>query len=119
MKFTKKEYYARIDELASDIIDGAKEQAEDVADKDELMELVLDSILHETIDSLDWVIYYAYNLTVLMHSDNSEYYAEEFGGDSLVHSLKDGGLQGLHCAFAYWAMYADTLEALQDKLSEL
>lgn len=109
------EYYNEIDSLALAIIEEAKERAED---KDEAEELINDYILHEFVDSHEFVIYYAKAFEVLGISSNDEYMMENLGEESAVEVLKSGGLSGLHSALAFWAMYADVQEVIYDKLEE-
>lgn len=72
--------------------------------------------VHEVVDGHQWVIYYAYNLQVLMHSDNDEAMIEELGEESAGHVLRENGLNGLHSALAFWAMYRDVMDDLGDEL---
>ena len=89
-------------------------------DKDEIEELVNDSLLHETVDGSQYAIYYHYHLDILKHSTNSEY-AIDTGilcGNSLANILKDDGLTGLHQALAFYAMYADVQEEINEILEQ-
>ena len=78
-------------------------------DRDEAEELINDSLLRETIDGHEWIIYYSYNLDVIQHSDNEDYMIDNFGIDEAGFILKDKGLSGLHSAIAFWALYADRI----------
>ena len=85
-------------------------------DKDEIEELVNDSLLHEIVDGSQYAIYCHYHLDILKHSTNSEYAIDNiFCGDTLADILKKDGLTGLHQALAFYAMYAD----VQAELSEI
>lgn len=112
MNITAQEYWREVNELADSIACEAMQQADN--NREQAEELVNDSLLHEMIDGHQWVIYSGYNLDVLQYSDNDEYMVDNFGGDELVHVLKEQGLSGLHNALAFWALYAD----VQDKISE-
>ena len=79
--------------------------------RDEIREIIFDSRLHETIDGHQWVIYTYYNLQVLQHTDNAEYMVDTFGGDEVV-AATENGIDSLHCALAFWAMYADVSDHL-------
>lgn len=79
----------------------------------------LNDRLHETIDGHQWVIYNAYNLDVMRHSDNEDYYLDNFGGEDAAHVLKDRGIDGLHNVIAFWCMYADVQDILSDALDEV
>lgn len=89
-----------------------------VEDKEGLEELLNDSILHETIDGSEYIIYNCYHLPIIQFSDNEDYYIDNFGSESLEHSLKEGGLSGLHCAIAFYALYADVSERMYEILND-
>ena len=110
------EYWTEIKGIAADLVTEAMEQAEN--DKDKAEELINDSLLHETIDGHQWVIYYGYNLDVIKYSDNEGYYNDNFGAESLAASLEQGGLDMLHCHIAFWCMYADVQEQLETAFNE-
>lgn len=116
MKISNKEYFAEVNAIAKSIIQDAMEQADN--NREDAEELISDSLLHEAIDGHQWIIYYGYNLEVYEHSDNSDYYIENFGDDCLAHSLKEGGLNGLHQALAFWGLYADVNDKIQEYLDE-
>ena len=112
-------YWKEINDLARGMIEETYEWL-DKADMepDEIIEDVMDQItdhvLHETIDGHQWVIYYAYNLDVIKFSNNSDYMVENFGNDEAGHILSKQGLDSLHTAIAFWAMYADVQDVLHD-----
>jgi len=109
------EYYKEINELSISIIEQAMEQAED---KEEAEEMLNDYLIHENVDSHEFVIYYAKAFEVLGISSNDEYMIENLGEESAVEALKSGGLSGLHSALAFWAMCADVQEVIYDLLEE-
>ena len=110
---TSYEYWNEVESLAKSII--ADAMAENDNDKDAAMDDINDSRLHATIDGHQWVIYTAYNLDVYQHSENSDYFIDNFGNDEAGAILKDRGLDGLHAVIAFYALYAD----VQDKINEL
>ena len=110
---TSSQYWNEIQSLAVSIAEEAMAQCDN--NRDEAEELINDSLLHETIDGHQWVIYYAYNLDVYQHSDNPDYYIDNFGGDAAAYVLKEKGLDGLHNVLAFWSLYAD----VQDKIDEV
>ena len=110
------EYYLEINNIAESIVDDAMQQFDN--DRSEAEEFINDTLLHEVIDGHQWVIYQSYNLDIIGHSSNEEYMIDNFGGESLEASLKDGGLNGLHTAIAFWAMYADVQELIDTKIDE-
>lgn len=109
---TSSQYWDEVQDLAVSIAEDAMASCDN--NREEAEELINDSLLHETIDGHQWIIYYAYNLDVYQHSDNSDYYIDNFGGDDAAFVLKEKGLDGLHQALAFWSLYAD----VQDKIAE-
>ena len=109
---TSSQYWNEVQSLAVSIAEDAMSRCDN--DRSEAEEMINDSMLHETIDGHQWIIYYAYNLDVYQYSDNSDYYIENFGSDDAAHVLKENGLNGLHQALAFWSLYAD----VQDKIGE-
>jgi len=103
-----KEYWKEIAELAESCIQEAIEDG--AKSEDDIWDRVYDWILYETVGDHEWVIYYSHNLDVVGHSDNEEYMLDNFGPESIVEALADGGLSSLHCAIAFWCMYADVAD---------
>jgi hypothetical protein len=124
---THSEYWKEISSIAETLVDEAMDEAKqdydgNNPDFDELKEIAEESIndsrLHETIDGHQWVIYYAYNLDVIQHSANEDYYSDNFGAESLASSLEQGGLDALHCHIAFYAMYADVQDNIDNAFDE-
>ncbi len=109
-EITQQLYWKEVRELAEGIVEEAL--ADNDGDREAAEEEVNDTRLHETIDGHQWVIYYAYNLDVLKYSDNAEYMSDNFGGESLEASIKEGGIDMLHTRMAFWALYADVQGAI-------
>lgn len=114
---TNAEYWIEVEAIANCIATEAMQSCDN--DRDEAEELINDSLLHETIDGHQWIIYNHYNLDVIQYSDNEDYYIDEFGTESAGEELKSGGLSGLHTAVAFWALYADVQNMLSDELDTL
>ena len=118
-ELTYPEYWAEVKSLAENMISETFEWLDDKAEltRDECFDATMDEIndhvLHETIDGHQWVIYYAYNLDVIKHSANEDYYADNFGGEALASSL-ESGLDTLHCHIAFWCLYADVADELAE-----
>lgn len=110
------EYWTEIKSIATELVSEAMSQSDN--DREAAEELINDSLLHETVDGHQWVIYYAYNLDVIQHSDNEDYMVDNLGSEALEYSLKEGGLSGLHTAIAFWCMYADVQEYIDDAFSD-
>lgn len=111
-ELSSKQYWDEISSIAESLAEDAMAATE--YDRQSAEDDIQDSRLHETIDGHQWVIYNAYNADVMRHSDNTDYYIDNFGGDGAGHILKERGLDGLHNVIAFWCMYAD----VQDKLSD-
>ena len=114
------EYYQVIASVTDSVIYHLNEAIDcgDVNDKADLEELLNDTLLHEEIDQCSWSIYTSHHLPIIQYSDNDEYMMDNFGDECLAKSLKSGGLSGLHCALAFWALYADVYESITEVLSE-
>lgn len=108
---TYTKYWAEIQSIADDIAAEAMEQAD--GDRDQAEDIINDTLLHETIDGHQWVIYYAYNNDVRKHSDNEDYLTDNFGNEYAGQIVTEQGIDSLGTAIAFWCMYAD----VQDKLS--
>ena len=111
-EITSSQYWDEIQSIADSMAEEA--MADNDNDRSAAKDDINDSRLHETVDGHRWVIYSAYNADVMRHSDNTDYYIDNFGGYEAVHVLKESGLDGLHNVIAFWCMYAD----VQDKLSD-
>jgi len=111
---TNTEYWKEIKSITDNLASEAMAENDNYRDAAE--EYINDVALHETIDGHQWVIYYAYNLPVLEHSNNT-YYAEEQG--LIGETPLENGLNSFHTMLAFWAMYADVQEYLSDSLDEL
>lgn len=114
MNISNTDYWNEVSALAKSIAEEAMSECDN--DLDDAQEMVNDRLLHETIDGHQWVIYHAYNLDVLQHSDNTEYMIDNLGNDEASEVLTQGGLSGLHTALAFWALYADVQDKVEGAL---
>ena len=114
---TRSQYWIEVEALANSIATEAMQSCDN--DREGAEEMINDSLLHETIDGHEWIINNAYNLDVIQHSDNTDYYIDEFGSESAGEELKNGGLSGLHTAIAFWALYADVQNMISEELDTL
>lgn len=96
-------------------IDELKYDGEEITEE-AVHDVIFDHVLHDYVDGHQWIIYCHYNIQVLQHSSNAEYAADQFGGDFLAATVRQGGLSGLHTALAYWALYADIAEEIDSGL---
>ena len=113
---TYKEYWKEVRDIASSLVSEAMTDCEN--DRNDALESIYDRGLHETIDGHEWVIYYSHNLDVIRHSDNEDYYEQNFGGDCIKTDLERGGIDGLHVAMAFWCMYADVSDCIETAMDE-
>jgi hypothetical protein len=122
MQLSSVEYWKEVSALAESIVSEAADYTNcntaDTFDRDTVFDRINECTLHETIDGHPWVIYYAYNLSVLEHSDNSDHMIDNLGAESAGEVLKDSGLSGLHSALAFWALYADVADHIDSALDE-
>ena len=116
LSITSSQYWVEVEALATQIAQDAMSQCDN--NRDDAEELITDSLLHETIDGHQWIIYCAYNLDVYQYSNNSDYYIDNFGGDDAAYVLKEKRLDGLHQALAFWALYADVQEKISGTLDD-
>ncbi len=110
------EYWKEVKDLAECIIEDANENVES-GDYDEAQDVIDDYLLHEYVDSHQWVTYYSYSLDMIEHTQNEDYMLDNFGSDMVASALKDG-LDGLHQAVAFWAFYADISDEIGKQLGE-
>ena len=118
---TSAQYYQECENTASLIVEQAIEALQcdnEEVNADNINDKIFDYVLHENIDSHEYVIYNAYHLPILQISSNDDYMIINMGADCLEHELKNNGLSGLHMALAFWAFYADVCEYLNDEISE-
>jgi hypothetical protein len=115
-EITYTEYWQEVNDLAESIVSETMDDNDN--DRDAAESDIWDSRLHETVDGHQWVIYYSYNDDVLRHTENEEYYEDNFGADALAESLKQGGISTLKMHMAFWALYADVSDKLNDALDE-
>ena len=113
---TAQEYYIEVESFTKSLVLEALQECDN--DSEQALELINDSMLHEWIDSHEWIIYYRFHLPILQHSDNAEYMIDHIYDDASI-ILKEKGLSGLHCALAYWAMYGDIMDILQDTIDNV
>ena len=89
MAISNTEYWAQVRETAGSVIEAAREYCCEYegderteGSNESLEEHINDSLLHETIDGHEWIIYYSYNLDILQHSSNDDYMIDELGDDT-------------------------------------
>lgn len=126
-EITCSEYWAEIksltEQIATEAIDQAMGPADGAPFTDEVREaaeeIINDTLLHETTDSHQWVIYYSYNLDVIKHSGNEDYMVDNFGSEHAGDIMKNQGLDSLHSAIAFWCMYADVQDNIESALDAI
>ena len=113
LEFTSTEYYREISDLADDLYSEALEQNDN--DHDLAVEAIHDSLLHEVVDSHQWVIYTYSNELVEQFSANAEAFKDVYNNESIGALVADQGLEALKPIIAYFAMHQD----ISDHLNEL
>ncbi len=114
---TSSQYWIEVEALATQIAQDAMSSCGN--NRSDAEELIADSLMHETIGAHQWVIYNAYNLELLQYSDNPDHYIDEFGTEDAAIVLRESGLGGLHQSLAFWALYADVQEKIEEALDEV
>lgn len=112
LEFTSTEYYREISDLADNLYSEALEQNDN--DHDMAVEAIHDSLLHEVVDSHQWVIYTYSNELVERFSDNDEAFMDVYDNESIGAIVADKGLDALKPIIAYFAMYQDISDRLND-----
>jgi len=113
---TYNEYWTEINSIAENMVSECMDECDN--DREAAEELINDSRLHETIDGHQWVIYYSYNDDVRKHSDNEDYAADNFGNEYLGQIVTEQGYDTLGTVIAFWCMYADVQDKLNDAFDE-
>ena len=113
LKFTSTEYYREISDLADSLYSEALEQNDN--DHDLAVEAIHDSLLHETVDGHQWIIYTYCNELVEQFSANAEAFKDCYDNESIGALVAESGLDGLKPIIAYFAMHQD----ISDHLNEL
>jgi len=112
LEFTSIEYHREISELADNLYSEALEQNDN--DHDMAVEAIHDQLLHELVDGHQWVIYTYSNELVERFSDNAEAFKDVYDNESIGALVADQGLEALRPIIAYFAMYQDISDRLND-----
>ena len=118
------QYWKEITDIAEQLVWSAMNEYDDLNDHDSPVAAsyqaaaIIDRLLHEAIDGHQWVIYYTYSLDVMKYSGNTDYLVENFGAEDAGTILSEGGLESLHQAISFWAMYADVQEKLEQAFDD-
>ena len=112
LEFTSSEYHKEINDLAYDTYHEALEQNDN--DHDDAIAAIHDHLLHELVDGHQWVIYTYSNELVERFSANAKAYQDCYDNESLGAIVSDRGLDALKAIIAYFAMYQDLSEAIND-----
>tara|TARA_R110002110_G_scaffold137783_1_gene323195 strand:- start:182 stop:541 length:360 start_codon:yes stop_codon:yes gene_type:complete len=112
LEFTSTEYHNEISDLAESLYSEALEQNDN--DHELATEAVHDHLLHELVDSHQWVIYTYCNELVEKFSANAEAFKDIYDNESIGALVADQGLDALKPIIAYFAMYQDLSEAISE-----
>jgi len=113
LEFTSTEYHREINDLAYDIYHEALDQNDN--DHDLAVEAIHDHLLHELVDGHQWIIYTYSSELVEQFSDNADAYQDCYDNESLGALVSEKGIDSLKAIIAYFAMYQD----ISDRLNEL
>ena len=113
---TQQEYNTEIKSIAECMVSTAFNEYDEVETIEQAEELINDSLLHETIDGHQWIIYYSYNDDVIRYSDNADAYQDVYSNEDAGALIAEKGLDDFGTVRAYWAMYTDVQEQLQEVL---
>ena len=112
LEFTSSEYHKEINDLAADLYSEALEQNDN--DHDLAVEAIHDHLLHELVDGHQWVIYTYSNELVERFSDNAEAFKDCYDNESIGAIVADRGLDALKPIIAYFAIFQDISDRLND-----
>ena len=112
LEFTSSEYHQEI----SDISDGLYSAAlwKNDNDHDLAVEEIHDHLLHELVDGHQWVIYTYSNGLIERFSDNANAFMDVYDNESIGALVADKGLDAVKPIIAYFAMYQDISDRLND-----
>lgn len=115
------EYWAEVKDTAECMVTEALEQHDN--DRDEAQKMINDTLLHETIDGHEWIIYNGFHLDIIKYTENQDYAVDNFGPECLVDAVtpsgtNTGGLDKIHTVIAFWSFYADVSDKIQIALDE-
>jgi hypothetical protein len=112
LEFTSIEYHREIKDLADSLYTEALDQNDN--DHDLAVEAIHDQLLHELVDGHQWVIYTYSSELVERFSDNAEAFKDVYDNESIGALVTDQGLDAVKPIIAYFAMYQDVSDRLND-----
>jgi len=74
----------------------------------------LSSMIHETIDGHQWIIYTRYHDEILRYSENAEAYEDIFTDEQIGERVAEGGLAAAIAEKAFYAMDQDVRDAISE-----
>jgi len=94
-EITQQAYWEEVESIAKSVTEEAREEGTEICE-----------VVHEAVDSHQWVIYTYANAQVMQWTDNADALTETYGGDLLDGKQTWGEV----CAvFAYCALEADVM----------
>jgi hypothetical protein len=116
------EFHTEVSSIVASIIDEVEsciksEDPEAILDHNYWFDVANDCIIHDTIDSHQWVIYTHKAQQVCILSDKTD----EVINEELVDAndcIVNGGLSRLYTALAYWALYFEVQDLLSDAIQK-
>ena len=113
LEFTSSEYHQEISDIADSLYSEALWQNDN--DHDLAVEAIHDRLLNEIVDGHQWVIYTYSNGLIERFSDNANAFKDAYDNESIGALVADQGLDAVKPIIAYFAMYQD----ISDRLNEL
>ena len=108
-RVTYREYWAQVAGVADDAAEIVRDWPVAEGGTD------VNDVIHELVDSHQWIIYYHQNLAVMEHTDNDGAMLDHMGMDGLT------GADSWHevCVrFAFWAFWADITASYGGRFAE-
>ena len=112
LEFTSIEYHREICDLAGSLYSEALEQNDN--DHDLAVVAIHDHLLSELVDCHQWVIYTYSNGLIERFSDNAKAFMDVYDNESIGALVADKGLDAVKPIIAYFAMYQDISDRLND-----
>ena len=120
---TKTQYNDEIkaiaESLVNDYFDHTQEDINTMLEEGTLADTFRDECndkgwIHEVVESHEWIIYTYYHKQILNVSDNYDAIHDTYNNEELGAIVAEKGIEGLELACAYWAMYTDVQNAINE-----
>ena len=102
-------YWRQVASLADDAAETVRDYPEDEGGQN------VHDVIHELVDSHQWIIYYHNNLAVMEHTDNDGALLDHWGADGWADTESWHEVCG---RFAWWAFAADVTDSYGRRFTE-